>query len=157
MRRIHVLAIASLALACEDPVTQPAEEEDPREVLEACELPTPCMPIPACPVDGPDEAAIRCVLAALSGTAPVHVTVSTAWACGDLGDVGGPVIDTVDFFRWADGTTTCLSDFGFVYDCDPVTRAECQDVAADAPLPENCLDPQFWGTENRRETEAVCR
>lgn len=79
--------------------------------------------------------------------------------CGDVADTSA-----VDIFRWQDGSATCLSwvpdgtpeGMTQVYACEPLTRAECREVAADAPLPELCLDFRNWSSADGMETEAVC-
>ena len=153
----------ALALALLDLVGCPEPEKpdpsDPRETLEACGLPEPCevaAAYDACLAGGFDEAPVRCVLGALSGTGPVHVSVYRTTICGDISDY-----TAVDIFRWEDGTATCVfwyaSDDIRVRACDGLPVAECRDIDADAPFPEICDDWRNWFLQSDGEAEAICR
>ena len=157
MVRRFALALALLGLVgCPEPEEKP-DPPDPLETLEACGLPEPCERAPA--FDGCDlrdsEEAMHCVLGALSGTGPVHVSVYRK-LCGPFLEPTG-----VDIFRWEDGTATCLfwngSDDPRVRTCDGLPVAECRDLDEDAPLPDLCGDWWNWSIQGDGEAEATCR
>lgn len=146
------MGLCLLGAACGEPAPQ-----DPRQVLTDCGLPEPC----------PEEAGYdllrmivhepetRCVLAALERSGPVHVA-AVSYANG--GDVSSSY--RLDVYRWADGTATCIEDsYGKdlqVYACDTELRAECRDLAEDAPLPENCQNWGDWGIAPGEDVAAAC-
>ena len=159
MVRRLALALALLGLVgCPEPEEEP-DPPDPRETLEACGLPEPCEVAAAydgCDPGGFDEAPVRCVLDALSGTGPVHVSVYRNTICGPIPDHTG-----VDIFRWEDGTATCVfwyaSGNSRVRTCDGLPVAECRDLDPDAPLAWPCDDWRDWSIQGDGEAEATCR
>jgi hypothetical protein len=103
-----------------------------------------------------DEPATRCVLAALSGTGPVHVTGVFTTNTGDVSSSW-----RFDVFRWADGTATCVEqdagDEATVRACEATLTAECRGLAEDAPLPLACNTWPEWDIAQGDATSAACR
>lgn len=151
-RRSVLLVGCLCGSACDEP---PADAGHPRDVLAACGLPEPCTTAVYESVPGvADEPATRCVLAALSGEDPVHVTGLFVTNTGDAGSSR-----QFDVFRWADGSATCVEDSNdevTVRACEATTREECRGLAEDDPLPLACNTWPEWGIEQGAPTTAVC-